>query len=267
MPSYTEEEMRAKIDAFPHWYHKIEVAPGIATPGVNETKLSLRILDELGLPKDMSGLRVLDIGCRDGFYCFEAERRGATEVIGIDFASLEYSGFPVIKDIFASQATYHIENVYNLNPETYGQFDVVFFLGLLYHLRNPMLALDKIRTVVKPGSLMFVKTHVIDEVMHMPDGSTQSLREVAPNLMDVPILQFFPKDSFNKDATNQFSPNIAGLRAIITEAEFTIRAEHLLKRQVMMGAEAVDDSEFIGNFAQRDYSTDVSSWGRPIKDD
>lgn len=263
MSALDHAAIQAKIDGFNRWYHTIEVAPGIVTPGVNETELSLRILADLGLPEDMIGLRILDLGCRDGVYCFESERRGASEVIGIDYVEEDTTGFPILREIMDSQATFKTDNVYNLDPAIYGQFDVVFFLGLLYHLRNPLLALDKIRSVMKPGGLMFVKTHVIDKVMYMPDGSIKSLEEVAPDLVNVPLLQFFPRDSFNKDATNQFAPNIVGLRGLIEEAEFEIKAEHLLKRQVIMCAEAIEDKDFIGKFAQKDYGTGVESWGSP----
>ena len=59
------------------WYHQIELAPGIVTPGVNDSPAVLRNLEALGLPDDCSGLRVLDIGCRDGFFSFAMEARGA----------------------------------------------------------------------------------------------------------------------------------------------------------------------------------------------
>ena len=66
--------VREKIDSVPHWYHRFEFSPGVTTPGVNNSSAALAALE---LPDDLSGLRVLDIGARDGFFSFECERRGA----------------------------------------------------------------------------------------------------------------------------------------------------------------------------------------------
>lgn len=87
------------------------------------------------------------------------ERRGA-EVVAIDYALPNITGFNVAAKIFGSKVPYIVENVYDLNLETYGAFDIVLFLGVIYHLRNPLLALDKIHSVVKPGGLLFVESAI-----------------------------------------------------------------------------------------------------------
>lgn len=76
----SEDEIRARIASLPYWFHRIEVAPGIVTPGEDDAVLKLQRLD---IPEDLSGKRVLDIGVYEGFFSFECERRGA-KVVAID---------------------------------------------------------------------------------------------------------------------------------------------------------------------------------------
>src|SRR5262245_34297053 len=131
------EEARKRIAAHEHWYHQIEVAPGVVTPGINDSQ---QILAALRLPERLDGQRVLDIGARDGFFSFECERRGA-EVVAIDSMPPEQTGFPIAKELVGSGVEMLQRNVYDLSPEEFGSFDLILFLGVLYHLRDPMLAL------------------------------------------------------------------------------------------------------------------------------
>jgi tRNA (mo5U34)-methyltransferase len=202
------EQIASLIQSVGFWYHQIELAPGITTPGMNASLKVLENLDSLGLPKEAKGLRVLDIGCRDGYFAFEMERRGA-EVIGIDYAPSHTTGFDVAAKILDSKVPYILENVYNLIPETYGTFDIVLFLGVIYHLRNPLLALDKIRTVMKPEGLLFVESAIAtDETIAA---------------LDIPVWRFYPNNSLNQDATNKWAPNMIGLQAVVEEAGFQIQ--------------------------------------------
>lgn len=249
------EKINQLISQHQFWYHIIQVTPDIATPGINHSSTRLAILDKLGLPKDLSGKRVLDIGCRDGYFCFEAEKRGAEDVLGIDFVEIEHTGFDIIRKITGSQARFASENVYYLTPEKYGHFDIVFFLGIFYHLRNPMLALDRIRATMNTGGMLFVSTPVLDTSFPMHNGEIKELAEVAPHLQDIPILRFTEHRAFNGDPTNQFLPNLAGLKAMLTEAEFSIGdfAWDESKRAVI-GAEAVYDHRNYGHFRDHDYA-------------
>src|ERR1700719_4896601 len=92
------ELIKRLVDEHGRWFHEIELAPGIVTPGEDSNRLKLPILDELGLPKNASDLRVLDIGCSDGFFSFEMERRGAAVTAG-DFVPEDYTGFPLSRGI------------------------------------------------------------------------------------------------------------------------------------------------------------------------
>ena len=189
------EAVHARIAAHPRWYHRIQVAPGVTTPGVHDSPAALAQLDALGLPTNCRGLRVLDVGCRDGFFAFEMERRGGT-VLALDYLGPTETGFSIAAELLGSNVEYSVDNVYNLTRKRYGTFDLVLFLGVLYHLRNPMLALDRVREVVEPGALVWVETQMI------PNPALAALPE--------PVWQIFPRDTLHADATNEWAPNPAG---------------------------------------------------------
>jgi tRNA (mo5U34)-methyltransferase len=198
------EAVRARVARHPNWYHRIELRPGLVTPGTHDSQGALRILDRLGLPAVCTGLRALDIGCRDGFFAFELERRGA-RVVGLDYADPTVTGFKVAAEALDSRVQYRVENTYDLDRHRHGLFDLVLFLGVLYHLRNPMLALDRVRGVTRPGGLVFVETQVSSEAL-------------APGA-ELPLWQYFPRDSFRGDATNKWAPNVSGLRAMLEDCQ------------------------------------------------
>jgi len=202
------EEILNKINTVKHWYHKIEVAPGIWTPGVHDSQRALELLD---LPLDCRGMKVLDIGARDGFFSFELEKRGA-DVVAIDIIPADVTGFQVLSDYFQSKVKFIHENVYGITKEKYGTFDIVLCLGLLYHLRDPLLALDLIREVCK-GQL-FLETHVIDyQYINNPHNAI---------LTETPLMQFYPKNSFRNDYTNFWGPNMKCVEALLIESNFEI---------------------------------------------
>jgi tRNA (mo5U34)-methyltransferase len=203
------------------WWHQIELAPGIVTPGDDSNRMKLPILDAIGLPTNMRGLRVLDLGCSDGFFSFEMESRGAS-VVAMDFVPEAYTGFAIAKKVLGSSVEYRMDNVYNLSPDAYGTFDVVLFMGVLYHLRNPMSGLDAIRSVMKDGAKLFVGTMMIDEYVLLPDGTVTTLESLNPLLLTVPLWQAYPGDALNGDYTNCFAPNKKALIAALQEAQFQV---------------------------------------------
>src|SRR5262245_48364448 len=137
--TYSDDEIHALIASVPFWFHQIEVAPGIVTPGIDPSPEKLK---RLTFPADLRGKRVLDIGAWDGFFSFECERRGAAEVVAIDAApSLS---FAVARELLGSQVKFYAMNIYDLTPVTLGQFDLVLCLGVLYHLRHPLFGLERV---------------------------------------------------------------------------------------------------------------------------
>jgi tRNA (mo5U34)-methyltransferase len=163
------EDARAAVAEVPLWYHTIDVGHGVVTPG----HFDLRpVAGRLPWP-EVRGLRCLDVGTFDGFLAFELERRGASEVVATDIASHEDwdwphtmrrrgpeymaevagsqtgRGFEVAKRLLGSAVEREIVSVYELSPERLGEFDVVVCGSLLLHLREPLRALEAIRSVCR----------------------------------------------------------------------------------------------------------------------
>ena len=217
MPSsVTDADARAMIAAWPHWYHRIEVRPGIITPGVNDSPHNLQMLQ---LPADCSGMRVLDVGARDGFFSFELERRGA-DVLAVDYMPAKRTGFPIAAQLLGSRVEFRQVNIYDLPAAELGTFDLVVFLGVLYHLPDPMRALRILRRLCTWR--MYLETLVIDDVMPMPDGSQAPLTALNERLAAIPLMQFFPGASYNSDPTNYWGPNVRCVEAMLAETEFRV---------------------------------------------
>ena len=141
------------------WYHTLELAPGVVTDGEFDLRPWVK---RFGLPERIDGMRVLDVGSFDGFWAFEMERRGAAEVVALDLDDehdldvpprrrSEYSGsrlsgdgFALAKEAFGSGAQRVTRSVYDAHPEELGTFDLVFCGMVLIHLRDQMLALERI---------------------------------------------------------------------------------------------------------------------------
>lgn len=236
----SKEVIQTLVHNFSPWYHQIQLPHEIVTPGMNNSSENLRILDSMGLPKDCLNKRVLDLGCRDGYFSFEMERRGG-KVLGIDNIPPHSTGFSIVNQILGSQVVYQVDNVYNIGPEKYGVFDIVLFLGLLYHLRYPLLAIDKIRTVTQPGSLVFVETHLIDQCLLLPDGQSKKLSEISSVLGKVPLLQFYPKSSLANDGSNKFAPNMRALIDLFEEAQFKVLNTKIVGSRGFLVGRCVDD--------------------------
>ncbi len=234
------DEIRKRISQHGRWWHEIELAPGIVTPGDDSNRQKLPVLEKLGLPSDLKGAQALDVGCSDGFFSFELEKRGA-EVVAMDFVPDTYTGFSVASNILGSAVIYRMDNVYSLNPDSYGLFDVVFFLGVLYHLRKPLAALDALRSVMKPGAELYLATFMIDEHVVLPDGGVTTLEELNPVLRDIPLWQAYPGDVLNGDFTNCFAPNMCALKAALSEAQFSVESSIALPGGGYVRATAADN--------------------------
>ena len=104
------------------------------------------------------------------------------------------------------------QSVYTLDAATLGQFDVVLFLGVLYHLRYPLLAVDKIRTVCRGTA--YVETHVIDNYFLLRDGAATppTMEQVHPRLPGVPVWRFYKDGELHQDPSNWFGPNTQAVR-------------------------------------------------------
>jgi len=141
------------------WYHTIELPEGVVTPGHFDTRGAVK---HVPLPADLSGMRVLEIGTWDGFWAFELERRGAAEVVALDLddeRDLDWpprrrpatfpegrrgDGFRLAAEILGSKAQRVNRTIYEATPEELGTFDLVVCSAVLLHLRDQLLALERI---------------------------------------------------------------------------------------------------------------------------
>ncbi len=157
MSVLSSEELRAAV-ARVEWFHSIDLGHGIVTPGRDE---SARKLGWIGIPDDLRGRTVLDVGTWDGFWAFEMERRGA-EVVAIDLddeRDLDWppsrrpeqfpepsrgAGFALAAELLESSVDRRVCSIYDAVPEELGTFDVVICGSVLSHLRDQLLALERI---------------------------------------------------------------------------------------------------------------------------
>lgn len=198
----TTQELEARVKAI-RWYHTIDLGRGIVTPGADDTAQRLA---RIGLPSSLEGLSVLDIGAWDGFFSFECERRGAARVVAADYYSWHGSGwgtkqgFQVAREALGSRVEDVDIDVMDLSPERIGTFDVVLFLGVLYHLRHPLLALERVASVTR--GLLIVET-VVDLVGHRR-----------------PAMAFYEGRELNNDPTNWWGPNLPAVCAMLRSVGF-----------------------------------------------
>ena len=189
-----------------NWWHKIDLGNGITTPGLDDSSTKLA---QVKLPESLRGLSVLDIGAWDGFFAFECERRGAKRVVALDkfvwnWPAFGKRGFELARRVLGSKVEDVESEVLDISPERVGTFDLVLFLGVLYHMRHPLLALERVASVA--GKQLILETHV-------------DLNE-----HDRPVMAFYPGDECNGDSSNWIGPNRAAVEAMLRVVGFrTVR--------------------------------------------
>ncbi len=188
------------------WWHRIDLGNGLVTPGVDR---STEKLATLGLPQDLSGLSVLDVGAWDGFFSFEAERRGATRVVAVDrwdcVAGLNRSGFDLASRVLRSRVAGVQADICLLNEEqaaSLGTFDLVLLLGVLYHVTDPLGALRNVRRLCAPGGRLILET----------EADLLWTRR--------PALAFYPGRELTDDPSNWFAPNPPALLGMLRVSGF-----------------------------------------------
>jgi tRNA (mo5U34)-methyltransferase len=206
------EQLRREVDAI-QWFHTIDLGQGVVTPGAQDPRT--QTLPRLGLPQDLSGKTVLDVGAWDGFFSFEAERRGAKRVLATDSHAwhdggwCNKRGFELARRALGSRVEDFDIDVMELSPDRIGTFDVVLFLGVLYHLRHPLLALEKVFSVTAGHLILETVTDLV--------------------WTRYPVMRFYPGNELAGDASNWFGPNPAAVLGMLKAAGFS-RAQIVSKR-------------------------------------
>lgn len=219
MTSQTATNLQAEVDVL-EWYHTMELAPGVETPGWFDTRA---IVKDLPIPASLAGMRCLDVGTFDGFWAYEMERRGAAEVIAVDVidpekwdwpvtssaaAKVEIGkrkaggrGFAVAHQALRSSVTRIERSVYDLDEAEVGRFDFIYLGSLLVHLRDPIRAVERLRSVC-------------DGMMVVVDGIDLELSLLLPRRPVATI--------DGKGRPWWWAPNQAGLKQLIEAGGFKV---------------------------------------------
>ncbi len=157
-----------------NWFHNIIFPDGTSTLGQNKEQF-IGLLPSI----DFKDKRVLDIGCRDGFYSFYSEKRGANEIISIDInddqcrmnkleGNVDFSaGYLYAHNKLKSKCKYIFPySIYDIDKSKFGEFDLVLFLGVFYHLVHPALALERINEVMKINGMLYLETELSNNSTH-----------------------------------------------------------------------------------------------------
>jgi tRNA (mo5U34)-methyltransferase len=231
------EELEREINAIPYWWHSIDLGDGIVTPGKMAAVAGLdgrtcmqQALEILRLP-GLAGKSILDIGAWDGFYSFEAERRGASRVVALDHYvwSIDWDaagraestaspheraeawqpeslpgkrGFDLAHRELGSSVEPIVGDFMSMDLEPLGRFDVVLFLGVLYHLHNPFAAIERLIQVT--DGLAVIESEAV----------------AFPGLEHRALCEFFESDELAGDATNWWAPNMHALTGMCRAAGF-----------------------------------------------
>ncbi len=211
----TKEQLQSAVDAL-KWYHRVELPHGIVTPG-----WAPQFPEHYRLPDDLTGKRVLDVGAYDGYWTFECLKRGASSVLAIDnFTDTIHKGEKrswAQFDLCAESLGYDKRNLYREESSIYDldradlePFDIILFLGVLYHLKHPLLALERLRAVSAPGGMLMVESHICDDYSPYIEGGQG----------DNCVLEFYPDDQLGNNHTNWFGPTLRALQCMMRVAGF-----------------------------------------------
>jgi tRNA (mo5U34)-methyltransferase len=230
------EETRRRVEEVPYWWHSIDVGNEVVTPGFKwggGREVMAAELERQHMPTDLSGKSVLDIGSYDGYYAFEAERRGAASVTSIDHfvwlnnldrenfsvdMSLQYlkpdglpptdhptpgkRAFDTARELRGSQVDSVVADFMHYDLDKLGTFDIVLYLGIIYHMEEPLTALRRVSQVTREMAII------------------ESEGVVIPGYEDLPLAEFVQGSSLNEDPTNWWVPNIRALEALALAAGF-----------------------------------------------
>jgi SAM-dependent methyltransferase len=208
VPEIDKHDIEEKL-AKASWYHRYELLPGIFTPGLSDFAPKA-VLDELGVPADLSGTQVLDIGTWDGPVAFELERRGA-RVTALDIQDPDNTGFNTARAILESKVEYVRGSIYDLSRLLTTKYDHVFCLGVFYHLKHPVLAFEEIAHIMREDARLYFEGECLLNYAELLTGEPSTLDIASLAESDVPLTLCYPGEY--KGAPNWFVPNFACLKS------------------------------------------------------
>jgi len=211
------EILKKVIDMLGPWFHDFELKPGVSTnPDNRNSQINKWKFLEPFIPKDLSGKTVLDIGCNSGFFSFEMKKRNARRVVGTDIMPHCLAQARFLSHWFDHPMELRQIDAYNV--DSLGEFDLVIFIGVLYHLKHPLYALEKVSAICKD-------TMYLHSLLH-GEGDHETLDNYEfkdRNLFDHPNFprMHFIEKSFNNDQSNWWISNRSCLKAMARVAGFS----------------------------------------------
>ena len=192
------------------WWHSFLLPDGTKIRGVCALEGLQERIAQFPIEEDLRGKRVLDIGCWDGWFSFEMERRAA-EVVAVD--NWDNPRFRQMHAWLNSRVDYRLLDIYELTPERLGRFDIVLFMGVLYHLKHPLLALERVCALTTGFA---AANSFILRNEHRP----------GENVEQRPVMEFYESDDLGAQTDNWVGPSLPCLLAFCRTAGFA-RVERL----------------------------------------
>ncbi|MEM7588541.1 MAG: DUF1698 domain-containing protein [Acidobacteriota bacterium] len=235
----TDQQILEIVANVPSWWHSIDLGHDIVTPGVKTLETLQANLAAMRLPP-LAGKSVLDIGAWDGFFSFASEQLGAERVVALDHyvwsmdlvAQVHHfhechtkglkapqwenvpnvwrpeelpgkRGFDAAHRALGSRVESRVEDFMANDLDALGQFDVVLYLGVLYHMKNPLEALERLARVTREVAVI------------------ETTAVAVPGFEHLSLCEFYESDELNADPTNWWGPNLTGLGGMCRAAGFS----------------------------------------------
>ncbi len=208
------------------WHHDFEIIPGVRTHGAYNPE---GLWHELQLPLDMNGISLADVGASNGYFSFEARKRGA-RVVAFDFRHKDNSGFGLAQYINGlSDIEHHQVNVLDIHLGQHGQFDIVLAMGLLYHTPDPYRALANCAALSRERLL--IESYFIDRLLPPPLASEPVMRFISDPS------RFPGEGQPNTDRSNYWGFTTTCLQRMVEDVGFVVRRRRNVRRdRVLMDA-------------------------------
>ena len=222
MSTLTGDEIRQRAAALGDWFHNIDLngVPTAPNHFLNDyPNVKWRRFQHV-IPENLAGKTVLDIGCNGGFYSIEMKRRGADRVVGVDFDERYLNQARFAAEVTGQDIEFRQMSVYDV-AELGETFDIVLFMGVLYHLRHPLLALDLIRDHVAGDLLIFQSMQRGSNQVDPVQANYDFFEQAHFDSPGYPKMHFIEHE-YSNDWTNWWAPNAACSAAMLRSAGFEI---------------------------------------------
>jgi tRNA (mo5U34)-methyltransferase len=249
IPPLSAGRIRDRVRELGDWFHNIDLHGVQTAPDhfLGDYPANKWRRFAHAIPLDLSGLTVLDVGCNGGFYCIELKRRGAVRVVGVDSDERYLAQARFAAEVLRVDVEFRNLSVYGL-PSLRERFDIVLFMGVLYHLRHPLLALDILHDHVV-GDLLVFQSMLRGSASLKPFHNDYSFCETSHFEEPEYPRMCFVEHKYAGDPTNWWIPNRACAEAMLRSAGFAVvdhpEEEVFICRPVALGSAKASQQELV----------------------